>query len=115
MHCLSEADRSADELPVGERADGPFREMVELMEQPLLELLQRREVASPEPVPELLPKRLDGAPLGTSRRLKHRHEVGGPLQLGRDVSPRLVQLQQVEAVLEVARSEERRVGKECRL
>ncbi|PSO85036.1 MAG: hypothetical protein BRC41_09295, partial [Cyanobacteria bacterium QH_9_48_43] len=99
---MSEADRSADELPVGERADGPFREMVELMEQPLLQVLQRREVASPEAVPELLPETLDGTPLGTSRRLKHRHEAGGPLQLGRDVSPRLVQLQQVEAVLEVA-------------
>ena len=49
-------DRSADELPVGERADGPFREMIELMEQPLLQVLQRREVASPEPLPELLPQ-----------------------------------------------------------
>ncbi|PSP20963.1 MAG: hypothetical protein BRC52_07550 [Cyanobacteria bacterium SW_5_48_44] len=44
-------NRSADELPVGERADGPFREMIELMEQPLLQVLQRREVASPEPLP----------------------------------------------------------------
>ena len=57
-------DNIALEFPVGERADGPFREMVELMEQPLLQVLQRREVASPEPVPELLPKTLDGAPSG---------------------------------------------------
>ena len=71
--------------------------MIELMEQPLLQVLQRREVASPEPLPELLPKTIDGTPLGTSRWLKHWRDLGGPLQLGGDVSARLVQLQQVEA------------------
>ena len=49
-----------DELPIGERAEGLLRELVELLEQPLLQLLQRREVASPEPVPELLPEMLNG-------------------------------------------------------
>ena len=49
-----------DELPIGERAEDLLRELVELLEQPLLQLLQRREVASPEPVPELLPEMLNG-------------------------------------------------------
>ena len=42
-------------------------------------------------------KQLHGTPLGTSRWLKHWRDLGGPLQLGGDVSARLVQLQQVEA------------------
>jgi len=42
-------------------------------------------------------KRSMGPPLGTSRWLKHRHDVGGPLQLGGNVSARPIQLQQVEA------------------
>ena len=87
-----------DELPVGERTDGLLRELVELLEQPLLQLLQRREVASPEPLPELLPETLNGVELGTGRRLEHRQHVAGPLQLGSDVSARPVQLQQVEAM-----------------
>ena len=84
-------------LRLGQRTNLSVRERLELAKPPLLQGLQAGKIQPLEPGFELLPQALGGTPLGASRWLKHWHDVGGPLQLGGDVSARLVQLQQVEA------------------